>query len=144
MASIVRCCRVEASNTDLQQTPTDALAEEKDKSSPQGSVGSDGSRKWGNLSTFSEDHLVCLQPLTRAEIADLLQQYAMYKQASDFSFELDAPGLADCIFETTEGFPGLVGLCCSEIDSKNILSVGDWLKWGTDSLVMQLQQQRNY
>jgi hypothetical protein len=144
MASIVRCCRVEDSSTDLHQTPTDALAVVKDKSSLQHSDGSDDSRKWGNLSPFSEDHLISLQPMTQTQIADLLQQYTVHRRESDFGFNLDAFGLAECIFERTEGFPGLVGLCCSEVDSKNILSVEDWLRWCGVNLVTRVQQQRNF
>ncbi len=57
---------------------------------------------------------------------------------------MDEFGLAECIFERTEGFPGLVGLCCSEVDSKNILSVEDWLRWCGVNLVTRVQQQRNF
>ena len=53
-------------------------------------------------------------------------------------------GLAECNFERTEGFPGLVGLCCSEVDSKNILSVKDWVRWCGVNLVTRVQQQRNF
>ncbi len=142
MASIVRCCRVEDSSTDLHQTPTDALAMVKDMSSLQHSDGSDDSRKWGNLSPFSEDHLISLQPMTQPQIAGLLQQYTVHRRESDFGFNLDVFGLAECIFERTEGFPGLIGLCCSEVDS-NILSVEDWLRWCGVNLVTRVQQRRN-
>lgn len=105
---------------------------------------SDDSRKWGNLSPFSEDHLVTLQPLTEAQIAQLLQQYTDHRRNNDSGFNLDVTGLAECIFERTEGFPGLVGVCCSEIDSKKILSVEDWVKWGGVNLVLRVKQQRNF
>jgi len=68
MASIVRCCRVEDSSTDLHQTPTDALAMVKDMSSLQHSDGSDDSRKWGNLSPFSEDHSVSCSSIQYTDV----------------------------------------------------------------------------
>ncbi len=142
--SIVRCCRVENSTTDRHQTSTDASAVVKDTLFMQHSGGSDGSREWGNLSPCSKDRLFTLQPMTQDQIVELLQQYTVHRRKTDFGFNLDESGLAECIFERTEGFPGLVGLCCSEVDSKNILSVEDWLRWCGVNLVMGIQQQRNY
>ncbi|DBA73351.1 TPA: hypothetical protein ACH3X1_011397 [Trebouxia sp. C0004] len=136
MAPIVR--RVEDSSTDLHHTPTDALAAVKDMSSVQHSDGSDDSRKWGNLSPFSEDHLISLQPMTQTQIAGILKQFTTHRCKSDFGFNLDVFGLAECIFERTEGF---FGLCCSEVDSKDILSVEDWLRWCGVNLVTRVQQQ---
>jgi len=142
--SIVCCCRVEDSSTDLHQTPTDTSAVVKDTSSLQHSDGSDDTRKWGNLSPFSKDRLITLQPMTQDQIVELLQQYTVQKRKSDSGFNLDESGLAECMFERTQGFPGLVGLCCSEVDSNNILSVEDWLGRCGVNLVMRIQQQRNY
>ncbi|DBA73384.1 TPA: hypothetical protein ACH3X1_011428 [Trebouxia sp. C0004] len=101
---------------------------------------------WGSLSPFSEDHLIFLQPMTQTQIAGLLQQYTAHRFQSDFGFNMDVFGLAECIFESTEGFHGLVGpgLCCSEVDSKNILSVEDWLRWCGVNLVTRVQQQCNF
>lgn len=82
--------------------------------------------------------------MTQTQIANLLQQYAEHRRKSDLGFNLDVFGLAECIFERTEGFPGLVGLCCAEVDSKNILSVKDWVGWCGVNLVTRVQQQRNY
>ena len=116
----------------------------KDMSSLQHSDGSDDSKKWGNLSPFSEDFLISLQPMTQDQIAYLLQQYTEHRRESDLGFNLDVCGLAECIFERTEGFPGLVGLCCSEVDSKTILTVEDWVRWCGVNLVTRVQQQRNF
>ena len=116
----------------------------KEKLSLQHSDGPYDSRSWGNLSPFSEDNLISLQPMTQTQIANLLQQYAEHRCKSDSGFNLDVFGLAQCIFERTEGFPGLVGLCCDEVDSKNILSVKDWVRWCGVNLVTRVQQQRNY
>lgn len=82
--------------------------------------------------------------MTQGQIAYLLQQYTEHRRESDLGFNLDVCGLAECIFERTEGFPGLVGLCCSEVDSKTILSVEDWVRWCGVNLVTRVQQQRNF
>lgn len=116
----------------------------KDKSSVQHSDAGDDSRKWGKLSPFSEDYLVSVQPMTQNQIASLLQQYTEHRRETDLGFNLDVCGLAECVFERTEGFPGLGGLCCSEVDSKNILSVEDWVRWCGVNLVRRVQQQRNF
>ena len=116
----------------------------KDSSSLQHSDGSADSRKWGILSPFSEDYLSSLEPITQDQIAYLLQQYTEHRRKSDLGFNLDVLELAECIFERTEGFPGLVGLCCSEVDSKNIISAEDWVRWCGVNLVTRVQQQRNY
>ncbi|KAL0041170.1 hypothetical protein WJX77_007503 [Trebouxia sp. C0004] len=73
---------VEDSSTDLHHTPTDALAAVKDMSSVQHSDGSDDSRKWGNLSPFSEDHLISLQPMTQTQIAGILKQFTTHRSRS--------------------------------------------------------------
>ena len=135
-AAVERSSVVEStSNPQQQQTPP----------SLQHSDGSDDSQTWRNLSPFSEDCLITLSSLALSQVTELLQQYRDYLTIQlAVPITLDIHGLAECIFERTLGFPGLVGLCCSEIESKGIKSVYDWFKWCGIDLVRRVQQQRNY
>ncbi|EIE26926.1 hypothetical protein COCSUDRAFT_59427 [Coccomyxa subellipsoidea C-169] len=106
---------------------------------------SDSSHTWTNTSPFSEHNLFELDSFSVEQIADLLTQYRMqYQQLYGFPLQLDVQPLAQLILERTGGFPGLVGLCCSEITSKVISNPRDWYQWCGTDLVRRVQQQRNY
>ena len=100
---------------------------------------------WKNLSPFSQHDLLQLEPFSFNQIQNLLVQYREQEQASlgQCSIE-DVPALARIIYARTSGFPGLTGLCCSEIVSKSISTPQEWAQWCGPSLVKRVLQQRNY
>lgn len=134
---------VEQPSGPFQQPST--LYQQHGKGQPlQHSAGSADTRIWGALSPFLPDRQILLQPVTEAHIASLSQQYKAHRCKSDSNFGLAVLGLAKCVFDRTAGFPGLVGVCCSEIDNKGLMSVQGWFKWGGTNLVQRVQQQRNF
>ncbi|CAG8469938.1 1578_t:CDS:2 [Ambispora gerdemannii] len=54
-----------------------------------------------------------IYPFTQAEIAELLNQYS-----EENNFELDIYQIAEDIYSLTLGHKGLVGLCCSYLETK--------------------------
>ena len=106
---------------------------------------SDYTLTWTNITPFSEHCLFELDSFSLAQIAALLAQYnTQYQQLYGHPLQLDVQPLAQIIHERTGGFPGLVGLCCSEISSKLISNPSDWYQWCGTDLVRRVQQQRNH
>lgn len=109
------------------------------------SIHSESSMMWTNISPFLEHNLFELDSFSLEQIADLLTQYDVeYQQLGGHPLPLDVQALAQVIHERTGGFPGLVGICCSEITSKVISTPGDWYQWCGTDLVRRVQRQRNY
>lgn len=106
---------------------------------------SDSSLTWTNISPFSEHSLFELDSFSMDQIAALLTQYDMqHQRLYGYALQLDVQLLAQIIHDRTGGFPGLVGLCCSEIPSKLTSDLGAWYQWCGTDLVRRVQQQRNY
>lgn len=106
---------------------------------------SDLSRNWTLISSFSVDHLFELDSFSVAQIADLLRQYTVQqREVAGHISPLNVEALAQIIYERTGGFPGLVGISCSEVASKVIRSPNEWFQWCGADLAYRVQSQRNY
>ena len=108
------------------------------------SGGGDFSQRWTNITPFSEDHLFDMQSLSVSQVQQLLDQYVeQERMETGFWPDLDTAALAKIIHERTNGFPGLTGLCCSEILGRLIATVEDWNQWCGADLACRVQLQQN-